>query len=130
MKDLEQARDFLRMAEKDWCALRGMANQELFSVEIFGFHVQQAVEKTLKAWLSCIGTIFPRTHDLDELASLLEDAGHAVGEDFVPLLEFTDFAVVFRYDAYPDLQADVDRVDIAERVGRLLEHVRKMSETG
>ena len=75
MKDLEQARHFLGIAERDYRALGGMRDPEVFSDEIFGFHVQQAVEKALKAWLCALGVPFPRTHDLDELGALLEDAG-------------------------------------------------------
>ncbi len=48
MKDVEQARRFLGIAERDYRAVRGMEDPETFSAEIFGFHVQQAVEKALK----------------------------------------------------------------------------------
>ena len=41
MKDLEQARNLLGMAERDYRALRGMEDPAVFSEEIFGFHVQQ-----------------------------------------------------------------------------------------
>jgi len=44
MKDLEQARTLLEMAEKDARALSGMMDADVFSPEVFGFHVQQAVE--------------------------------------------------------------------------------------
>lgn len=37
MKDLEQARIFLGVAERDCRALRGMEDPETFSAEIFGF---------------------------------------------------------------------------------------------
>jgi hypothetical protein len=40
MKDLEQARSLLAMAERDHRALRGMEDPDVFSAEIFGFHVQ------------------------------------------------------------------------------------------
>jgi hypothetical protein len=49
MKDLDQAGSLLSMAEKDYRALCGMENPTVFSAEIFGFHVQQAAEKVLKA---------------------------------------------------------------------------------
>jgi len=48
MKDLKQAGNFLNMAQRDYRALCGMEDSEVFSSEIFGFHVQQAVEKILK----------------------------------------------------------------------------------
>jgi HEPN domain-containing protein len=126
MKDLEQARSFLRVAERDYRALCGMEDAAVFSTEIFGFHVQQAVEKALKAWLCCLGVPFPRTHDLDELGALLEEAGQDVPEFLDALLEFTDFAVAFRYEAFPDLEGDIDRRDGVDRVGRLVQHVRRI----
>ncbi|MCL5278949.1 MAG: HEPN domain-containing protein [Planctomycetes bacterium] len=124
MKDLEQAGNLLRMAEKDCRALRGMEDAQVFSAEIFGFHVQQAVEKALKAWLCCLGETFPKIHDLDELGTLLEDAGQHIPESFAGLLDFTDFAVAFRYDAFPDLECDMDRRKAIEQVSGLLKHVQ------
>ncbi len=41
MKDLEQAKNLINMAKKDCQALNGMEDPEVFSSEIFGFHVQQ-----------------------------------------------------------------------------------------
>ena len=49
MADREHARSMPRMAHKDFNALVGMRENPLFADEIFGFHVQQAVEKALKA---------------------------------------------------------------------------------
>ena len=123
MRDPERARALLEMAAKDGRALSGMTDAEIFSTEVFGFHVQQAVEKALKAWLCCLGTAYPRTHDLDELGALLEDAGQHIPPRFAPLLDYTDFAVAFRYDAFPDLDADLDRQACANNVSALLEHV-------
>lgn len=126
MKDLEHAGRLLNMAEKDYRALRGMEDPAVFSEEIFGFHVQQAVEKGLKAWLCALGVSFPKTHDLDELGALLEGAGQKIPASFLTLLEFTDFAVTFRYDAFPDWEGDVDRRDCLDRVDRLLQHIRQI----
>jgi len=64
------------------------------------FHLQQAAEKRLKAFLTLCGVEYPFTHDLGEL--LLVCLRHApVLEKYratVPLL--TDFAVALRYDDY------------------------------
>lgn len=114
------------MAGRDYRALGGMENPEGFSAEIFGFHTQQAVEKALKAWLCCLGVPFPRTHDLDELAALLEEADQEIPDFLDVLLEFTDFAVVFRYEAFPDLGGDIDRRGCIDGVSRLLQHVQRI----
>ena len=84
------------------------------------------MEKALKAWLCCLGVPFPKTHDLDELSALLERASQKIPESLASLLEFTDFAVAFRYDAFPDLEGDMDRPACIDQVGRLLEHVRQI----
>lgn len=126
MTDPDQARNLLSVADRDYRALCGMEDSAVFSNEIFGFHVQQAVEKILKAWLCCLGVSFPRTHDLDALGALLEDAGQTIPASVAGLLEFTDFAVVFRYAAYPDMEADIDRRDAVDKIARLLQHVRQL----
>lgn len=127
MKDLERARQFLNMAERDYRALGGMKDSDVFSDEIFGFHVQQAVEKALKAWLCALGVPFPKTHDLDELGALLEEAGQEIPNFLHTLLEFTDFAVAFRYEAFADLEGDIDRLDCINRVGQLLQHIQQIT---
>ena len=91
MADLEQAHAMLRMAHKDFNALVGMGENALFADEIFGFHVQQAAEKALKAWLcTCGGGTYPSTHELARLLTLLENHGAEV-EAFWPLVEYTMF---------------------------------------
>lgn len=112
------------MAQRDYRALCGMEDPAVFSDEIFGFHIQQAVEKALKAWLCVLGSRFPRTHDLDELGTLLEEAGQEIPAFLPDLLEFTDFAVAFRYDAFPEIEGDIDRRDCISKVARLLQHVQ------
>jgi hypothetical protein len=67
MADLEHARLMLRMAHKDFNALVGMQVNLLFADEIFGFHIQQAVEKALKAWLCTRDGTYPMTHELSRL---------------------------------------------------------------
>ena len=55
MSGLDHARGLLKMAEKDFAALKGMVDPLVFADEVFGFHTQQAAEKSLKAWLAARG---------------------------------------------------------------------------
>ena len=126
MSDSDQTETFLLMAGKDHRALLAMLDPDSVDVEIFGFHVQQAVEKGLKAWLYLLGTRFPKKHDLKELGSLLKKAGATLPEPFIPLLGFTDFATTFRYDAYPDFDEEIDRAATSELVERFLAHIRQL----
>lgn len=70
MSDFKQARVLLEAAERDATALRGMGDAAVFADEIFGFHVQQAAEKLLKAWLASLGEIYPLSHDLAALLDM------------------------------------------------------------
>ena len=109
MADLDRARAMLRMAHKDFNALIGMQDNPLFADEIFGFHIQQAVEKALKAWL-CIHTdTYPMTHELARLLALLELRGIEVNA-YWPLVQYTIFAVQARYEeGITELDEPIDR---------------------
>jgi hypothetical protein len=75
----EESGRLLEMARRDFRALAAMVeDHEAFADEVFGFHAQQAVEKAVKARLDELGTAYPKTHDLDELFSLVADAGAEV----------------------------------------------------
>jgi HEPN domain-containing protein len=85
---------------------------------VWGFQVQQTIEKTLKAWLYLCGVEPPFTHDLVALLKLLQQAEI----DITPhrdLARFTDFAVQIRYDDQPDLQ-NLDRATWNSRAEALV----------
>ena len=127
MSDLKQARVLLTAAERDISALHGMADADVFADEIFGFHVQQAAENLLKAWLALLGETYPTTHDLARLLAMLR-ASDVEATRFNELMEYTPFAVQFRY-APGDLSArPLDRDTAIERVEALLKEVRRKSD--
>ena len=118
MSDLKKARALLDAAHRDLQALRGMLDSEFFAEEIFGFHVQQAAEKALKAWLEFLGETFPYTHDLGVLLQKLENRGCEVTE-FWDLLDFSLFAVQLRYDSLDGLDEPIDRQGSIEKIRAL-----------
>jgi HEPN domain-containing protein len=126
MGDLDHAHSLLRMAHKDFNALIGMQGNPLFADEIFGFHVQQAVEKALKAWLCTYGIgSYPLTHELARLFSMLENQGAEI-ESFWPLVQYTMFAVQARYEeGISDLDEHIDRAVEIRNVSDLLGCVEK-----
>ncbi len=128
MSDSEHAHMMLGMAQKDFQAIEGMKDGEQFADEIFGFHAQQAVEKALKAWLSLVGVDYPKIHDLEELFSLLEEHKETVPEQFLILIDLSDFAVQFRYESFEDLGGDLDRAEVILQVAKLVEFVEKLIE--
>lgn len=108
------------MAQKDLRALEGMLDAAVFSEEIFGFHVEQAAEKLLKAWIASIGLEFPRTHDLGRLFRMVSDQGIDI-TPFVGLAMFTAFGVQFRYEAYEEVDdLPIDRGDALASLRLLL----------
>ena len=94
MSDVKCARVMYRAAERDVLTLRSMTADA--PVESFGFHVQQAAEKALKAWLALLGEVYPLTHSIETLLDLLDERGAATGP-FRSLIDYTPYAVEFRY---------------------------------
>ena len=125
MAGSDEAQHLLAAARKDWYALHGMADGEVFADEIFGFHAQQAVEKALKAWLSLLGVEYPKTHDLTLLLNDLQAHGEDV-ESLQDFVEFNPYAVQFRYDAFDELGIPLDRKAVTIRIGQLLQRVGQL----
>ena len=112
------------IARRDLQAARGMTDATVFHEAVWGFQVQQTIEKALKAWLYLSGIQPPFTHDLVALLKLLEE----VGIDITPyrdLARFTDFAVQFRYDDQPDLP-NLDRPSWNDRAEALVTVIEAM----
>ena len=124
MSDPKQARVLLKAAERDVFALRGMGDTAVFADEIFGFHVQQATEKLFKAWLALSSETYPTTHDLTELLEALTNRSRDAAR-FDGLIDYTPYAVQFRYGAQDAAAEALDRGDALARVEALLEEVRR-----
>lgn len=122
MKRLEQAGKFLGKAAEDEALLDAVIGVVTVSNAVVGFHCQQAVEKLLKAMLSASDVRFQRTHDLQELMTLLENAGHALPKDLTRVDELTPFAVQWRYD-YFTTTTSFDRKQARELIRRVRAHV-------
>jgi HEPN domain-containing protein len=120
----EEVRQLLLGARKDFRALSGMKDSETFAEEIFGFHAQQAVEKSLKAWITLRGAAYPHTHDISFLLSVLKNLGEDIAA-YLDLIDLNPYAVQFRYEAFDDLGGSVDRDSVIRRVAQILEHVQK-----
>ena len=126
MKPDPAAEMLLTMAKKDYATVRKMADDAEFADEVFGFHAQQAVEKGAKALLAAKGISFERTHDLEPLFDALEENGCISTGDFAGLIDLTDFAVQYRYQAFDAIDAGFDRNAVADEVRRFLGHAHKI----
>jgi HEPN domain-containing protein len=97
----EQARLLLHKARQDRVIVSRSGSDPEIADEIVGFHVQQAAEKCMKAVLCARGIAYRRTHDLQELHDLLEDAGITLPGAVRELVDWSPFAVAYRYDDWP-----------------------------
>jgi HEPN domain-containing protein len=122
MSGVEHAHRLLAMAQKDLKSLANMLSPEQHDDEIFGFHAQQAIEKSLKAWIAQRRERYPLTHDLSVLLGQLQDGGEEVSA-YWSLVEFTVFGVQYRYDQSPTDDDALDRHQILSAINGLLTHV-------
>lgn len=88
------------------------------------FDAQQAAEKAIKAVLVQRKVVFPKTHAIMDLLTLLHDSGFAVPKDIRQCGALTEYAVESRYPGVFEevLQTDyAEAVELAERVVRWAE---------
>jgi hypothetical protein len=119
-----EAARMLRIAHRDLKAARSMLDHDLFDETSWGFHVHQATEKALKAWISALEQVYPRTHDLSLLDQLIFDFGGDTTR-FQSLENFTPFGSVLRYDDEPDF-LNLDRAVWNQLCADLLAHVASL----
>ncbi len=123
MSELKHAHNLFELAGKDLKALRAMGDPQIFADEVFGFHAQQAVEKTLKAWLAALGQEYPLIHNLARLLALLEEQGAKV-DNFWDLTEYTAYAVDYRYGSLDMAEESLDRSAVIRQVEELMHLVK------
>ena len=126
MKDLKLARAFLDSAGANIFSLRSTADTPGYPEEIFGFHMQQAAEKSFRAWLCLLNEQYPISHDL----ALLSDRVKAVDAEaarFDELISYTPYADEFRYTASTQ-DEPLERNTALRLSQELVKHVETMSE--
>ncbi|MDE0201558.1 MAG: HEPN domain-containing protein [Rhodospirillaceae bacterium] len=124
MSDAKCARMLVEAAERDIEALRVMRRLDGIPDEIYGFHVQQAAEKLLKAGIALLGGMYPLTHNIEALLELFAERDGDT-EPFGDLAAFTPYAVEFRYVGVGPDDGPIDRATALEMVEGLLEQVRQ-----
>lgn len=110
--DYRAAENLLKIPENDEAYMNAVA-----------YHLQQAVEKMLKAFLECVGVTVPNTHDIDKLVRMSRNNGSkAVITEW--LEEKTD--MLTRWET--DTRYDVDYCVEKERVQIGLAEVKRLLE--
>lgn len=123
MSDLKCARYLVSLAERDLRTFQAMGDIARFDDESAGFWAQQAAERLLKAWIACLGELYPLTHDLKTQLDLIEKRNSDASQ-FRDLEPLSPFAEEFRYKFLPEDAEPLDRHGIASRLKALVEQVR------
>lgn len=116
---VEVLRQWVRKAEHDPEAVRRLlAVEQGCPIDVACFHCEQAAEKYLKALLTMEGIPAPRTHDLEQLLSLLPESRRP---SIAPsaLAGLNPYAVAVRYvDDWRELQfaEALAALDVAQAV--------------
>lgn len=88
----------VRKAEGDESILDRLLDDPDVPDEMLGFHVQQAVEKRLKAVLALHEVDYDRTHSISYLTSVLDQHRIDLPPGREQIEELTPWAVASRYD--------------------------------
>jgi HEPN domain-containing protein len=84
------------------------SDNEFLDVEIVFFHLQQSIEKFLKAVLSYRGIHYTKTHDLEQLFKLLGTEFVLDNSDVEFIEELNMYAVQGRYDYVSEALDNID----------------------
>jgi len=110
---LKQYEIFILKAEQDISLVHEVMGNNNVAPEIMLFHIQQCVEKLIKALFSYHSLRFSKTHDLDELVDLALEHGIALPSFMDKLTELSPYAVDGRYAIIHD-----DLHDIADMLAK------------
>lgn len=115
-----------RRAYLDCCAAENLlkvpVNDEAY-MNTVAYHLQQAVEKTLKAFLECAGVTVPNTHDIDKLVRMSKHNGSRV-----MLTEWVEEKTDMLTRWETDTRYDIDYCVEKEKVQSGLKEVKKFLE--
>jgi HEPN domain-containing protein len=97
------------------------SRKEGIYLEDLCFHAQQAAEKAIKALLIKHSVKFPYVHDIVELLTVLEKAGHKIPKPVKQAGGLTRFAVFTRY---PGIAEAISEDEYAEALTIAAEVIR------
>lgn len=128
----ETIRNWIAKAESDLKIGKDEMLSEKPATDAVCFHMQQCIEKYLKAYLIFNGKEIRKTHDIAELISNCSE----IDESFKILLKpeivkLTDYAVEIRYGEdfyFPSVDEAKEAIEICEKVIEFT--MRKLKERG
>jgi HEPN domain-containing protein len=92
--------------------------------EVYGFHVQQAVEKLFKVLITLHGEEFEFTRDFENLVSELSRLNEIPAPMALTFKDLSSFGVLIRYDDGPELDPVV-RDALRQQVADLRTYVER-----
>jgi len=115
-------RELIEKADHDLAAA-AIGAQHGAPLDTVCFHLQQAVEKMLKALLSFSGVRYPLTHDLDELLALATPHFPALSAFLDRFDDFAPYAVELRYSSsfYPSEDEVTAGLELVRELRSLLQ---------
>lgn len=115
---VEFSREWLDKAGHDRLTAETLVAHAPQLTDTISFHCQQAVEKTLKAFLTYHGRVFEKTHDLDRLCVLCAGVDSSFARLGARAGNLNDYAVGFRYPGSesPTLKEVQEALDVVREV--------------
>ena len=124
MEYIKQYEILIKKAKDDYNTAKIVfENIKDINIDIALFHLQQAVEKSLKAVLIYNKIEFPKTHKLDILIDILAENNINIEIDD-DLIILNDYAVEARYDYIGETFDNI--VETTEKVDDLIKKVENM----
>jgi HEPN domain-containing protein len=115
---------YVKKAMQDFLAAKTLSENVLIANEIIGFHIQQAIEKGMKALLASHSVNFRKTHDIRELMDLASENSIIIPEKFTIIDEWTPYGVELRYDDIPVGIPTFDRQKVIKDTDEFLSWVK------
>ena len=115
--------EWIEKAENDYAAVQQLLQASDPLHDIICFHVQQCIEKYLKAWLQEANIPVQRTHNLEELLALIVTIQPACS-DWQP-----DFKIITAYAVDPRYPGDSATADNTQHAMHVCDEVRQAVRT-
>jgi HEPN domain-containing protein len=116
----DRALELLALANDDFYVAAVLLPDLKAADSMIGFHLQQTVEKLLKALLAERNVDYPKTHSLLRLVHLASEERYELPEFVHELVALNRYAVIERYEAKAPMTS-LDRVRLPVLVERFQE---------
>ncbi|GAB5046979.1 HEPN domain-containing protein [Thermodesulfovibrio sp. TK110] len=107
MKEIPEFENFFELGKSDLKLVEKNLNDEEIRQQLLLFHLQQAIEKFLKALLSRNNIKFPKVHDIEKLIEICNENNIQLPDYVDDFIDLTPFAVEFRYGLIMEETVDI-----------------------